>query len=99
MATAPRHHARVPKVYRGGTGRPTDRELTDAKVVRTVNVHGLVWDAGKKRAARDEVSISHAIGLLIEAYAADLVDLDAIVVQLDALAGDEHQAAVTEPGT
>ncbi|MGW5779893.1 hypothetical protein [Streptomyces sp. NPDC003863] len=55
-------------------------------MVRTVNVTGSVWDAGKKRAAQDQVSLSHAIGLLIEAYTNNLVDLDSITAQLDALA-------------
>ncbi|MEV7174059.1 hypothetical protein AB0O18_30715 [Streptomyces sp. NPDC093224] len=91
MATAPRQ---IPKVYPAGTGRPTERKLTDEKVVRTVNVSGTVWDAGKKRAGQDEVSISHAVGLFIEAYAAGLLDLGAITAQLDALAADEDPAAV-----
>ncbi|MFF3091910.1 hypothetical protein ACFVRB_43830 [Streptomyces nojiriensis] len=89
MATAPRQ---VPKVYPAGTGRPTERKLTDEKVVRTVNVAGTVWDAGKKRAGQDEVSISHAVGLFLEAYAAGLLDLDTITAQLDALAADEDPA-------
>ncbi|MFC9399211.1 hypothetical protein ACFTWS_39795 [Streptomyces sp. NPDC057027] len=54
-------------------------------MVRTVNVTGSVWDAGKKRAAQDQVSRSHAIGLPIEAYTNNLVDLDTITAQLDAL--------------
>ncbi|MFD4935454.1 hypothetical protein [Streptomyces virginiae] len=90
MAPAPRQ---VPKVYPAGTGRPTERKLTDEKVVRTVNVPGTVWDAGKKRAGQDEVSISHAVSLLIEAYAAGLLDLDTITAQLDALAAGEEPAA------
>ncbi|MFD8148497.1 hypothetical protein [Streptomyces sp. NPDC059708] len=97
MATAPRQ---VPKVYPTGTGRPTERKLTDEKVVRTVNVSGTVWDAGKKRAGQDEVSISHAVGLFIEAYAAGLLDLDAITAQLDALRAGAEPAAgpEAEPG-
>ncbi|MFF4268021.1 hypothetical protein [Streptomyces virginiae] len=95
MATAPRQ---IPKTYPAGTGRPTERKLTDEKVVRTVNVTGTVWDAGKKRAGQDEVSISHAVGLFLEAYAADLLDLDAITAQLDALAAGEDPAAVSSPG-
>ncbi|MFJ8570432.1 hypothetical protein [Streptomyces sp. NPDC093514] len=91
MATAPRQ---VPKTYPAGTGRPTERKLTDEKVVRTVNVAGTVWDAGKKRAGQDEVSISHAVGLFLEAYAADLLDLDTITAQLDALAAGKDPAAV-----
>ncbi|MEU9165674.1 hypothetical protein AB0D29_36035 [Streptomyces sp. NPDC048424] len=91
MTPAPR---RIPKVYPASTGRPTDRKLTDEKVVRTVNVSGTVWDAGKKRAGQDEVSISHAVGLFLEAYTAGLLDLDAITVQLDALAAGEDPAAV-----
>ncbi|MEV7512701.1 hypothetical protein AB0O57_32555 [Streptomyces sp. NPDC091201] len=91
MATAPRQ---VPKVYPAGTGRPTERKLTDEKVVRTVNVSGTVWDAGKKRAGQDEVSISHAVGLFIEAYAAGYLDLDAITAELDALAADKDAEAV-----
>ncbi|MFC9825284.1 hypothetical protein ACFWG6_28740 [Streptomyces erythrochromogenes] len=91
MATAPRQ---VPKTYPAGTGRPTERKLTDEKVVRTVNVSGTVWDAGKKRAGQDEVSISHAVGLFLEAYAAGLLDLDAITAQLDALAAGEDPAVV-----
>ncbi|MGW5421607.1 hypothetical protein [Streptomyces sp. NPDC003943] len=85
MTTAPRHHDRSPKTYTDGTGRPTARALDRTKVVRTVNVTGSVWEAGKKRAAADQVSISHAIGLLLEAYNAGLVDLETIVTQLDAL--------------
>ncbi|MFD8637227.1 hypothetical protein [Streptomyces sp. NPDC059533] len=88
MATAPRP---VPKAYPTGTGRPTTRELDEKKLVRTVNVTGTVWDAGKKRAGEDEVSISHAVGVLIEGYAAGLLDLDAIVAQLDARAADDDQ--------
>ncbi|MFE5523455.1 hypothetical protein ACFQ9Q_37910 [Streptomyces virginiae] len=95
MATAPRQ---VPKVYPAGTGRPTERKLTDEKVVRTVNVSGTVWDAGKKRAGQDEVSISHAVGLFLEAYAAGLLNLDAITAQLDALAAGEDPAAVPGAG-
>ncbi|WP_426361655.1 hypothetical protein [Streptomyces sp. E-08] len=91
MTTAPRHHDRSPKTYTDGTGRPSARTLDQAKVVRTVNVTGSVWDAGKKRAAQDQVSLSHAIGLLIEAYTNDLVSLDAITAQLDAL-HDEGEA-------
>ncbi|WP_328966172.1 hypothetical protein [Streptomyces virginiae] len=94
MATAPRQ---VPKVYPAGTGRPTERKLTDEKVVRTVNVSGTVWDAGKKRAGQDEISISHAVGLFIEAYTAGLLNLDTITSQLDTLAVGEDPAAV--PGT
>ncbi|WP_405527344.1 hypothetical protein OG592_06470 [Streptomyces avidinii] len=45
---------------------PTDRELPDTKVVRTVNVNGTVWDAGKKRTGEDEVSISHVVMPFIE---------------------------------
>ncbi|MFF0561529.1 hypothetical protein [Streptomyces sp. NPDC004266] len=85
MSTAPRHHDRSPKTYTGGTGRPSARTLDQAKVVRTVNVTGSVWEAGKKRAGEDEVSISHAVGLLLEAYSARVIDLDGIVAQLDAL--------------
>ncbi|MFD0381295.1 hypothetical protein [Streptomyces sp. NPDC127112] len=88
MATAPRP---VPKTYPAGTGRPTTRELDEKKVVRTVNVTGTVWDAGKKRAGRDEVSISHAVGVLIEGYAVGLLDLNAVGAQLDVLAADEEQ--------
>ncbi|WP_331723755.1 hypothetical protein OG592_44390 (plasmid) [Streptomyces avidinii] len=95
MATAPRQ---VPKIYPAGTGRPTERKLTDEKVVRTVNVSGTVWDAGKKRAGQDEVSISHAVGLFLEAYTAGLLDLDAITAQLDALAAAEAQDAASTPG-
>ncbi|WP_327267233.1 hypothetical protein OG444_40655 (plasmid) [Streptomyces sp. NBC_01232] len=95
MATAPRQ---VPKVYPAGTGRPTDRTLTDEKVVRTVNVAGTVWDAGKKRAGQDEVSISHAVGLFLEAYTAGLLDLDTITAQLDALAAGKDPAAVSSVG-
>ncbi|MFG2978044.1 hypothetical protein ACGFYY_34255 [Streptomyces sp. NPDC048331] len=94
MAIAPRQ---VPKIYPAGTGRPTERKLTDEKIIRTVNVSGTVWDAGKKRAGQDEVSISHAVGLLVEAYTAGLLDLDTITAQLDALAAGEDPAAV--PGT
>ncbi|MFB6514145.1 hypothetical protein ACFCW4_06775 [Streptomyces virginiae] len=90
MAPAPRQ---VPKTYPAGTGRPTERKLTDEKVVRTVNVPGTVWDAGKKRAGQDEVSISHAVGLFIEAYTAGLLDLDTITTQLDALAAGKDPAA------
>ncbi|MFH9959698.1 hypothetical protein ACH4OX_36595 [Streptomyces roseolus] len=85
MSTAPRHHERSPKTYEASTGRPSERKLDGAKVVRTVNVTGSVWEAGKKRAAQDEVSVSHAVGLLLEAYSARLIDLDAIVAQLDEL--------------
>ncbi|MEU5069135.1 hypothetical protein AB0G95_34410 [Streptomyces virginiae] len=95
MATAPRQ---IPKVYPAGTGRPTERKLTDEKVVRTVNVSGTVWDAGKKRAGQDEVSISHAVGLFIEAYAAGLLNLDTITAQLDTLAADKDPAAVPGGG-
>ncbi|MER6251963.1 hypothetical protein ABT224_11415 [Streptomyces sp. NPDC001584] len=95
MATAPRQ---IPKVYPAGTGRPTDRTLTDEKVVRTVNVAGTAWEAGKKRAGRDEVSISHAVGLFLEAYAAGLLDLDAITAQLDVLAAGGEPAAVSSAG-
>nr|MDT0521895.1 hypothetical protein [Streptomyces sp. DSM 41633] len=59
---------------------------------------GTVWEAGKKRAGRDEVSISHAVGLFLEAYAAGLLDLDAITARLDALAAGEDPAAVSSPG-
>ncbi|MFE2880971.1 hypothetical protein ACFXG6_35900 [Streptomyces roseus] len=90
MATAPRQ---VPNIYPAGTGRPTERALTDGKVVRTVNVSGNVWEAGKKRAGQDEVSISHAVGLFIEAYAVGLLDLDTITAQLDELAADKQPAA------
>ncbi|MFI1645737.1 hypothetical protein ACH4XT_02150 [Streptomyces avidinii] len=45
---------------------PTDRELPDTKVVRTVNVNGTVWDAGKTRTGEDEVSISHVVVPVIE---------------------------------
>ncbi|MFF5768786.1 hypothetical protein ACFY8F_40515 [Streptomyces tanashiensis] len=85
MPTAPRPQDRAPKTYTAGTGRPTNRELDTTKVVRTVNVTGSVWNAGKKRAAQDQISLSHAIGLLIEAYTNNLVSLDAITAQLDAL--------------
>lgn len=85
MTTAPRHHDRAPKTYEAGTGRPSDRKLDGAKVVRTVNVTGSVWNAGKKRAGEDKVSISHAVGLLLEAYSARVIDLDGIVAQLDAM--------------
>ncbi|MGW6823181.1 hypothetical protein [Streptomyces sp. NPDC055005] len=95
MAPAPRQ---VPKTYPAGTGRPTERKLTDDKVVRTVNVPGTVWEAGKERAVRDEVSVSHAVGLFIEAYAAGLLDLDVIVAQLDELADNEHQALTAASG-
>ncbi|MER7827601.1 hypothetical protein ABTX85_34155 [Streptomyces sp. NPDC096097] len=95
MATAPRQ---VPKVYPAGTGRPTERKLTDEKVVRAVNVSGTVWDAGKKRAGQDAVSISHAVGLFIEAYAAGLLDLDTITAQLDALAAGEDPVAAPGAG-
>ncbi|MFF3680228.1 hypothetical protein ACFYYS_40430 [Streptomyces sp. NPDC002120] len=91
MAPAPRQ---TPKTYPAGTGRPTERKLTDEKVVRTVNVPGTVWDAGKKRAGQDEVSISHAVGLFLEAYAAGLLDLDTITARLDALTAGEDPAAV-----
>ncbi|MEV7561544.1 hypothetical protein [Streptomyces sp. NPDC089795] len=95
MAPAPRQ---VPKVYPAGTGRPTERKLTDEKIIRTVNVSGTVWDAGKKRAGQDEVSLSHAVGLLLEAYAAGLLGLDTITAQLDALAAGEDPAAVPGAG-
>ncbi|MFC9596227.1 hypothetical protein ACFTUC_41340 [Streptomyces sp. NPDC056944] len=84
MPTAPRPQDRAPKTYTAGTGRPTARELDTTKVVRTVNVTGSVWNAGKKRASQDQVSLSHAIGLLIEAYTNNLVSLDEITAQLDA---------------
>ncbi|MEV6332293.1 hypothetical protein [Streptomyces sp. NPDC051909] len=90
MTTAPRHHDRSPKTYTTGTGRPTARELDQTKVVRTVNVTGSVWEAGKKRAAVDKVSISHAIGLFLEAYEAGVIDLETIVAELDELHADEQ---------
>ncbi|MFF8604271.1 hypothetical protein ACF065_35310 [Streptomyces sp. NPDC015232] len=92
MTTAPRHHDRSPKTYTAGTGRPSARELDQTKVVRTVNVTGSVWEAGKKRAGEDKVSISHAIGLLLEAYSARVIDLDGIVAQLDALHAEDGGA-------
>ncbi|MFJ7067928.1 hypothetical protein [Streptomyces sp. NPDC101115] len=96
MTTAPRHHDRSPKTYTAGTGRPSARELDQTKVVRTVNVTGSVWEAGKKRAAADQVSISHAVGLLLEAYTADLIGLETIVAQLDALHSDEEDGSAEE---
>lgn len=93
MAYTPRPNARTPKVYPAGTGRPTERELSDDKVVRTVNVRGTVWEAGKKRAAADKVSISHAIEHLVAAYAADIIDLDAIVAKLEELAAEQDHTA------
>lgn len=56
--------------------------------MRTVNVTGSVWNAGKDRAAEDEVSVSHAV--FLEAYSSQLVDLDTLVAQLDALHADEQ---------
>ncbi|MFF9011240.1 hypothetical protein ACF087_36415 [Streptomyces goshikiensis] len=98
MATTPRP---VPKTYPAGTGRPTTRRLTEKKVVRTINVAGTVWDAGKKRAAAEEISISHAVNLLIEAYAVGLLDLDSLTAQLDGHADDQgqQQDPATPPGT
>lgn len=49
-----------------------------------MNVTGSVGETGKERAATDQVSISHAIGLLLEAYTAGVIDLETIVAQLDA---------------
>ncbi|MEV8628589.1 hypothetical protein [Streptomyces sp. NPDC051079] len=93
MANAPRHHDRSPKTYTAGTGRPSAQELDTKKVVRTVNVTGSVWEAGKKRAAVDQVSISHAIGLFLEAYGAGVLDLETIVAQLDSLHEGEQGGA------
>ncbi|MFJ7990506.1 hypothetical protein [Streptomyces sp. NPDC096351] len=92
MTTAPRHHDRSPKTYTDGTGRPSARTLDQTKVVRTVNVTGSVWEAGKKRAGEDQVSISHAVGLLLEAYSARVIELDGIVAQLDALHDKDDDA-------
>ncbi|WP_432089670.1 hypothetical protein [Streptomyces sp. bgisy095] len=85
MPAAPRPNDRAPKTYTAGTGRPTARELDTTKVVRTVNVVGSVWENGKRRAAVDQISLSHAVGVLIEAYAEGLVDPAALTAQLDAL--------------
>ncbi|MFF5924147.1 hypothetical protein ACFY8C_38355 [Streptomyces flavochromogenes] len=85
MPTPPRPHDRTPKTYTAGTGRPPARELDTAKVVRTVNVVGSVWEDGKRRAAADQISLSHAIGVLIEAYTEGLVDPATLTAQLDAL--------------
>ncbi|WP_406083366.1 hypothetical protein [Streptomyces virginiae] len=63
-----------------------------------MNVSGTVWDAGRKRAGQDEVSISHAVSLFLEAYTAGLLDLDTITAQLDALAAGKDPAAVPSPG-
>ncbi|MFI8829027.1 hypothetical protein [Streptomyces sp. NPDC053431] len=94
MTTAPRHHDRSPRTYTTGTGRPSARELDQTRVVRTVNVTGSVWEAGKKRAAVDKVSFSHAIGLFLEAYHAGVINLGTIVARLDGQhAGHEDGAA------
>lgn len=74
MPTTPRPNDRTPKTYTTGTGRSSTRQLDTTKVVRTVNVVGLVWENGKRRAAADQISLSHAVGVLIEAYAEGLVD-------------------------
>ncbi|MGA4980061.1 hypothetical protein [Streptomyces cinereoruber] len=90
MPTAPRPHDRTPKTYTAGTGRPSARKLDTAKVVRTVNVVGSVWENGKHRAAADQISLSHAVGVLIEAYAEGLADPAAFTAQLDALHAEEN---------
>ncbi|WP_411078291.1 hypothetical protein [Streptomyces sp. cmx-10-25] len=92
MPTAPRPNDRTSKTYTAGTGRPTARQLDTTKVVRTVNVVGSVWEGGKRRAAADQISLSHAVGVLIEAYAKGLVDPAALMAQLDALHAEEEGA-------
>ncbi|MEW1699387.1 hypothetical protein [Streptomyces sp. NPDC091278] len=94
MPASPRSPERTPKVYTSGTGRPAVRPVdAQAKVTRAVNVVGLVWEQGKARAREDQVSLSHAVEVLLEAYSAGLVDIGALSAQLDELAEARRAAS------
>lgn len=72
----------TPKRYPNGTGYVGTEELTDDKVVRTVNVNGLVWMAGKKSAGARQQSISYVVEQLLAGLNAGLIDLDEVIAEL-----------------
>jgi hypothetical protein len=65
----------------GNPSQPTrPRRVKGASPARSVRVSDEVWDPARRRAAYDDVSISHVINALLEGYAKGLLNLPKVQV-------------------